>query len=423
MLVEATERLQGVVKEIRTFKWGGFFLLETFNGIIQCVVNNGYDLSKLKSESYVDITGNKKDAKIKKELVVKDYEIEVSSIEVISQPTEELPFNIYEKEIVANIDTILNNRQVSLRNESFKSVFKVQSTILNSFRGFYDQMGFTSISTPKIVAEGAEGGTNVFKLDYFGKDAFLAQSPQFYKQMMCGVFGKVYETAPVFRAEKHNTSRHVNEYTSLDVEMILPSNELGLGTIIESEKLLLNQIFRTLEEKNKPELDYLQVELPTMDNIQNAAILTVSEIKSLLGTENSEIDLTGEEEIAICKYAKEKFNTDFVFATHYSKDARPFYTKISSDGVTTQSFDLLYKGMEITSGGQRKESYQEYVTTMEELGMNTESFSSYLDTFKYGMPLHGGFAIGLERLTAKICNLDSVKLATLFPRDINRLTP
>jgi nondiscriminating aspartyl-tRNA synthetase len=278
--------------------------------------------------------------------------------------------------------------------------------------------GFISISTPKIVANGAEGGTNVFKLDYFGKEAYLAQSPQLYKQMSCGALGKVYETAPVFRAEKHASSRHLNEYTSLDVEMILQNNFYEL---IRLEQRVLDYIIGTVYHEASEEMKYLGCAYSKTQNPHTSLILKVSEIKEILGSTGE--DMTSDEEKEIAKYALEKHNTDFVFATHYHRDARPFYTKLSPDGITTESFDCIFKGVEITSGGQRKEKYSEYVQAISAAGMNQASFESYLDAFKYGMPLHGGFAIGLERLTAKLCGLDSAKAATLFPRDVERLIP
>lgn len=408
----------GVVKEIREFKWGGFLLLETFHGIYQCVLK-GIDVKNIKHESYVKIEGELVDAKVKKELVVSDMEIHVKSITTITEPTELPSINIYEKTVNADQDKIFDNRQYVLRNESNKCVFKIQSKIQSLFRRFLEEKGFISISTPKIVSNGAEGGTNVFKIDYFGKEAYLAQSPQFYKQMMCGVFGYVYETAPVFRAEAHNTSRHLNEYLSMDVEMVLKEN---MSEIISLQSELLTYIFEGLCGECEDELLYLGVkELPS-----KSITLTVTEAKEILkkrGFLGIGLDMSGDEEREIAKYAKELDGSDIVFITHYGKEVRPFYTKTSSNGITSESYDVIYKGIEITSGGQRKETLEEYTQAIYELGMNQVPFESYLNTFKIGMPLHGGFAIGLERLTAKICNIESVKMATLFPRDIERLTP
>lgn len=408
----------GVVRDIKIFKWGGFLVLETFKGQYQCVLKH-LDIASIKLESYIKIIGSEVDATVKKELVISNKEIVVDSFEILSEPTEFPGINIYEKEINADTHLIFNQRALTLRNEKNKCVFKVQSYIHNTFRNYLEQNGFISISTPKIVANGAEGGTNVFELDYFGKKAYLAQSPQLYKQMMCGVFGKVYETGPVFRAEKHASSRHLNEYLSLDLEMVLKKD---LYELINIETDLLYCMFYDIQRKMPEELKYLNVHIAEeTSNPKNAIHLKISRIKEILGTSGK--DMSSNEEKEIAKYARFNHGTEFVFATHFHRDVKPFYTKISPDGITTESYDLIYKGMEITSGGQRCETYKEYVYALAAAGMNQEPFENYLDTFKYGMPLHGGFAIGLERLTAGLCNLESVKAATLFPRDVERLIP
>lgn len=408
------QEFYGIVREKREQKNINFFILETFEGKYQCVSKNS--IAFIQKESHVRVTGELVTATVKKELVISDKEIQVSSIEVLSSPSEVPGINIYEKEMSAEMKLILDQRALTLRNEKNKCIFKIQSYIHNTFRNFFTHYGYTSISTPKLVANGAEGGTNVFELEYFGKKAFLAQSPQLYKQMMCGALGKVYETGPVFRAEKHASSRHMNEYISLDIETILKKS---FQELIEIEKQLMVDIFFDVNHRMYKELAYIGA--PEISNPKSAIQLKVSEIKEILGTPGHDMSAIDEKEIA--KYALEKHGTDFVYATHYHREVKPFYTKISPDGITTESFDLIYKGVEITSGGQRKEQYKEYIEAMQELGMNIKSFEGYLEAFKFGMPLHGGFAIGLERLTAGICGLESAKLASAFPRDVERINP
>lgn len=410
--------LYGIIREKKEFKWGGFIILETFNGQYQCVFK-GIDFSSIKMAAYIKASGELVSAEVKRELAVPNFELNVTSFEIITEPSEHPAINIYEKDINAATHLIFDQRALTLRNEKNKCVFKIQSIIHNSFRNHLDECGFISISTPKIVANGAEGGTNVFELDYFGKKAYLAQSPQLYKQMCCGALGKVYETAPVFRAEKHASTRHLNEYISLDLETVLHKDFTELITL---EKRILFSIIFDIKQKAQKELAYLGVDFDRLNlSPVDAMVWTVKEIKDFLGTSGH--DLTSEEEREIGKYAYETRATDFVFATHYHRDVRPFYTKLSPDGITTESFDCIYKGIEITSGGQRKEGYQEYVDAITAAGMNLEPFEGYLETFRYGMPIHGGLAIGLERLTAKICGIESVKAATLFPRDVERLIP
>lgn len=410
------QEFYGIVREKKEQKNINFFTLETFAGQYQCV--SKISISTIKKESYVKITGELVPATVKKELLVSDKEIQVSAIEILSTPSEIPGINIYEKDINAETNLIFDQRALTLRNEKNKCVFKIQSYILNTFRNYLDFNGFTSIATPKLVANGAEGGTNVFELDYFGKKAYLAQSPQLYKQMMCGVFGKVYETGPVFRAEKHASTRHLNEYTSLDVEMALKSN---FQELIVLETDLLYSLFYDAQRKFAAEFKYLGVEFPESANPKTAVQFKVSDVKDILGTAG--YDMSSMEEKEIAKYALEKNNTEFVYVTHFNRSVKPFYTKISQDEINTESFDLIYKGVEITSGGQRKENLAEYLEALKEMKMQQEPFEGYLDAFRYGMPLHGGFAIGLERLTALMCGLESAKAATLFPRDVERLTP
>lgn len=410
--------LYGVIRKIKAYKWGGFFYLDTFEGVYQCVLK-GDSIKQYKSESYVKVVGSLVDAKIETKLVVSDQEIQVEKITVITEPGEQPGINIYAPELLAEQSLIFDQRAFTLRHNRYRCIFKIQSEIMHQFCDYLHSLGFYRISTPKIVANGAEGGTDVFMLDYFGKTACLAQSPQLYKQMCCGAFGFVYESGPVFRAEKHDSARHVNEYHSLDVEMKL---NVSFSELISLESDFLEHLFSALRETCKIELDYLGIELDGMkDNVGKALNITVAEAMEILGATG--YDLSSEQEKAICEYAKKNHQTDFVFLREFHKSVKPFYTKVSPDGEHTESFDLLFKGTEITSGGQRKHSYQEYIDSMRQAGMNTENFAGYLEAFRYGMPLHGGFAVGLERLTALICNMDSVKDATLFPRFLTRLQP
>jgi len=409
----------GSIREINIFKWGGFFYLDCTDGkIYQCVLKDE-SIKKLSSNSYVCITAAMVPAEIRKDLVVNNYELSVEFVKTITTPESLPPFNIFSKKIEADHSYVLDNRAYSLKHMPNRIIFQIQSFIKFRFQEFLSRQEFIGISTPKIVANGAEGGTEVFTLQYFDKQACLAQSPQLYKQMCCGAFGKVYEVGPVFRAEKHNSSRHINEYISLDIEMVL---EKDFSELIELEKQLLITVLHQAQMQHEKELATIGVPLVSYPDMINAApSLTVLEVKTILGTTGE--DLSTQEEKDICAYVKDKYKTDFVFITHFHKDVKPFYTKVSSDGIHTESFDCLWKGLEITSGGQRKENYQEYIDAMNALNMNLDNFEGYLSCFKTGMPLHGGFALGLERLTALFCNIDNVKDATLFPRDINRLTP
>ncbi|MDV3769044.1 aspartate--tRNA(Asn) ligase [Elizabethkingia anophelis] len=420
--------ITGLVYNIRLLSWGGFIILRTSSHYIQCVFNNNNintSFENVLTESTVKITGIVKSATIKDVAISpRDAEIEITSLEIISSPSLlRETIDITKKELKINIDTKFDNRPYTLRHPSERAIFKIQSVILNSFSDFLSRKGFTRISSPKIVFSGAEGGSNVYKLDYFGREAYLAQSPQFYKQMMVGVFGKVYETGSVFRAEKHNTSRHLNEYVSLDLEMQIESS---FTELIDIEVELLKYIFNDIRDKCKSEIELLNIEVPELDRV---VVIPFANVHQIVYEEYGkdyrlDNDLAPEEERLICEFSKKNWGSDFVFVTHFPSSKRPFYTKDDPEDPTkTLSFDLLFKGIEVTTGGQRLNLYDDYLTKMNRLGLEPEKFESYLQAFKVGMPPHGGLALGLERVTAIICNLSNIKEASLFPRDINRLEP
>ena len=322
-----------------------------------------------------------------------------------------------------SLETRLSLRPVSLRNVRERAKFKIQEGIVRGFREFLSSQGFTEVHTPKIVSRGAEGGANVFKLNYFNKKAELGQSPQFYKQMMVGVFDRVFEVAPVFRAEKHNTTRHLNEYIGLDFEMgYIDSFE----DVMAMETGFLKYTMELLKSEYKKELDMLGIDLPSISQIPQVRF---DEAKQLVSEKynrkiRNPFDLEPEEEVLIGRYFKEEYDSDFVFVTHYPSKKRPFYAMDDpADARFTLSFDLLYKGLEITTGGQRIHDYQMILEKMEKRGMDPEDIKDYLMIFKYGMPPHGGLGIGLERLTMRLLDEQNVRETSLFPRDVTRLEP
>lgn len=407
-------RIYGKVIDIREFKWGGFIILDAFreDGLeYQCVLHG--ELPKgLRANAWISFSAKfNKDVEIKRKSTFNDYELLMKDVVVHSSPEAELPILVNEPEPTFSLDKAFDHRGLSLQTRLYKEVFKKQAMIETGFNAFFGVLNnFIQIHTPKIVAGGAEGGANVFPLDYFGRKAYLTQSPQLYKQICCAALGKVSEVAPVFRAEKHSTSRHLNEYISLDVEMVLePLSVMGITPL---EQLL------ALEWRF---LHYLKEGFDFSLCDGDILSLRVSDAMDILGSNNQ--DPSSEQEAELGRWANEEHKSDALFLTHYHRDARPFYTKISDDGVHTESFDCIFKGTEITSGGQRADKHSDYINAMEAKGIDPSDFKFYLDNFKYGFPVHGGFAIGLERLTAKLCDLPSVKMASLFPRDTDRLTP
>ncbi|MDU3525970.1 aspartate--tRNA(Asn) ligase [Clostridium sp.] len=416
--IEKEIKIEGWLYRVRRLKSITFLVIRDRSGLVQCVIeNNNIDLSSLKLESVVSIVGMAK----KSNNSLNPFEILVESFEIISE-AHELPIELNKKELDVNLDTILNNRAISIRHEKVNSIFKIQNIIVQSFREFLISKGFTEIFTPKIVAEGAEGGTEVFKLEYFEKTAYLAQSPQFYKQMMVGAgFERVFEVAHVYRAEQHNTSRHLNEYISMDLEIGFINNEFD---IMNLEEDLIKFILKAIEVKGKEYLKILNVNIPKIDvSIPKIELNEAMEIlKKVYGKGDLEGDLDPEGEKLICKYAKEKYGCDFIFLTNYPKRKRPMYT-MPFEEQGTRSFDLLFKGVEITTGGQRINDYNMLIKSIENKGLNPKDYESYTDIFRYGMPKHGGLAIGLERITTQLLNLENVREASLIPRDRTRITP
>lgn len=411
--------LQGWIHKIRKLKNITFLIIRDRSGLVQCIVDNDkFDLSIVKIESIVSITGTVKESTND----LNPFEIQVENLEIINAAEDELPVEINKENLEINLDTMLNNRVLSLRHPKVNSIFKVQNSIVNGFRKFLNKEGFTEIYTPKIVGEGAEGGTEVFKVKYFENTAYLAQSPQFYKQMMVGAgFERVFEIGHAYRAEEHNTNRHLNEYISMDLEIGFIEDEKD---IMEIEERLLKFILEKLNNECREYFDLLEAELPSIQG--GIPKITFKEALDILSREynknNLTCDLDPEGEKLICKYAKEKLNSDFIFLTNYPRKKRPMYTMpLGEDG--THSFDLLFRGIEITTGGQRINDYNMLIDNMKFKGFNPKNYESYLSVFKYGIPKHGGLAIGLERLTARLLGLENVREATLITRDRTRLLP
>ena len=420
--VGKTVKMNGAVHNIRDMGEFAFVILRKAEGLVQCVYEEGkteFDLKNLKEESAVEVTGVVE----LEERAPQDFELRLTGIRVLSEPAETMPIAINKWKMNTSLETRLSLRPVSLRNVRERAKFKIQEGIVRGFREFLSSQGFTEVHTPKIVSRGAEGGANVFKLNYFNKKAELGQSPQFYKQMMVGVFDRVFEVAPVFRAEKHNTTRHLNEYIGLDFEMgYIDSFE----DVMAMETGFLKYTMELLKSEYKKELDMLGIDLPSISQIPHVRF---AEAKQLVSEKynrkiRNPFDLEPEEEVLIGRYFKEEYDSDFVFVTHYPSKKRPFYAMDDpEDTSVTLSFDLLYKGLEITTGGQRIHDYQMILEKMEKRGMDPEDINDYLMIFKYGMPPHGGLGIGLERLTMRLLDEQNVRETSLFPRDVTRLEP
>lgn len=415
-------KVNGTVHSIRDMGTIAFVVLRKRGGLLQCVYEEGktsFDLKQLKEEAAVTVEGTVEESA----KAPGGVELRIRAVTVLSAPAQPLPIPVAKWKMNTSLETNLNLRPISLRNIRERAKFRIQEGIVKGFRSFLYEQGFTEIHTPKIGSKGAEGGANIFKLDYFHRPAVLAQSPQFYKQMMVGVFERVFETGPVFRAEKHNTKRHLNEYTSLDFEMGYID---GFEDIMAMETGVLQNIMKTLQEEYGKELEILQIILPEVERIPTVRF---DEAKRLVSEKynrpiRNPYDLEPEEEHLIGQYMKEEYNADFVFVTHYPSKKRPFYAMDDPEDKTfTLSFDCLYKGMEITTGGQRIHDYKMLQEKIAARGMTEEGMEAYMMAFKHGMPPHGGLGIGLERLTMKLIGEENVRETTLFPRDLSRLEP
>jgi len=348
-----------------------------------------------------------------------DIELEVKKITVLAV-ADSLP---YDRDAELNLDTYLDHLPLNLRTQRARAIFIVQSEILKAYRTFLNGEGFTEFQAPKLIGDDAEGSGEVFEVPYFyDKTAHLATSPQLYKQIMVGVFERVYATGIVFRAEKHATTRHLNEYTSLDMEMGFIESHHDL---MELETKLMQYITAHLKATCSAEFALVGASIPEVPSrIPTMKLREAQElIKKETGSDKTgEPDLDPEDERWLCDWAAKEHGSDFVFVTHYPVAKRPMYTMEDEDDKGfTKSFDLLFRGIEITTGGQRRHEYQNLIDGIQMKGLNPDQFSYYLQAFKYGMPPHGGWGMGLERLTAKFLNLPTVKEAALFPRDINRI--
>ncbi len=415
--------VNGAVHTIRDMGTVAFVILRKREGLLQCVYEEGiagFELNGIKEAATVEIEGTLE----KNEKAPNGIEIRMEKLRILSEPADErMPLAISKWKLKTSLEAKLNYRAISLRNVRERAKFRIQEGLIRAFRDFLYSQGFTEIHTPKIGAKGAEGGANIFKLDYFHRPAVLAQSPQFYKQMMVGVFDRVFETAPVFRAEKHNTKRHLNEYTSLDLEMGYID---GFEDIMAMETGYLQYAMRLLSSDYAKELQILDITLPKVGQIP---VVRFHEIKEAVSEKyghkmRNPFDLEPEEEQLISRYAKEEWDSDFVFVTHYPSKKRPFYAMDDPEDTRyTLSFDLLFRGMEVTTGGQRIHDHRMLTEKIEARGMTEEGMEDYLAAFKHGMPPHGGLGIGLERLTMKLAGEDNVRETTLFPRDLSRLEP
>jgi nondiscriminating aspartyl-tRNA synthetase len=417
-------KLVGWLFQVRELGSISFVVVRDRTGTAQAVILDPtqHDLSHLKRESLVEVTGTVKaepQAKRGAELLFKE-------VKVLAEPVAELPFEVNrsKKKLNLKIDSVLDHRAFGLRNPEIAAPFKVQAEIVRTFGDYLRGLGFTEIHTSKIVSAGTEGGTALFPIKYFEQTAYLAQSPQFYKQMLVGAgFERVFEIGFVYRAEDHATSRHINEYLSLDFEMGFID---AYTDVIDVERGFLKQMVENIGKTCADDMALLKAELPKTDDIPEIRLKDALAIlaKDYRRDTRGIVDLDPEGERQICDYALKTRGSEFVFISRYPRKARPFYTMPDpEDEESTLGFDCLFRGLEVTTGSQRIHDYNMLVESIKRIGGNPDNFEFYLEIFRYAMPPHGGLAIGAERLTQQILNLGNVREASFFPRDRFRLTP
>jgi len=418
--VEETE-LKGWVHRIRELGGVSFVMVRDRSGVAQVVVEGKVDLTP---ESVVSVTG----VAAANEKAPDGVEFRASRIDVIARAEPDLPFPVSGDPSRIGLDVILDQRPLSLRNPKLRSIFYVQATIIDAFSSFLRANGFTEMKTSKLIGSGTEGGTGLFEVEYFDTKVYLAQSPQCYKQtMVASGMERVFEVAPAYRAEKHDTPRHLNEYVSMDVEMAFIDSERDL---IALEKELLASIFEAVATRNAGDLAAWGATVPTPESVAASPTIAHDEATAIAARELGQsgaaarkaYEISPEVERLVCAWSAREHGSDLVFINEFPRRHRPFYT-FPLDASRTMSFDAIFRGLEITTGGRRHNEYQALLDVLPKFGLKAEDLTDYLNVFKYGCPPHGGFAIGCERLTQKILGLQNVKEASLFPRDRKRVRP
>ena len=418
-------RLAGWLHRFRRLSGVSFLVLRDARGLAQVVVEDEEvveRVARLQHESVVEVTG----MATANAQAPGGVEVTAPRVTVLSEATAAPPFDLFRPAIQAPLPTLLDHAPLALRHLRQRALFRVSAASMRGFRETLDGMGFVDIQTPKIVGSATEGGANVFSVDYMGRRAYLSQSPQLYKQLMVGVFERVYEVGPAFRAEPHDTPRHLNEFVSLDVEMGFIRGHLDVMAVLARVLRGMVTAIRMYAPEAVQRLE-LEERLPSIPD--EVPAVGFREALAMIGRETGD-DLSGEHDLApaherwLGEWAKQEHGSDVLFVTGYPAATKPFYTYPDpGNPAYTNSFDLLFRGVELVSGGQRLHRAADYERVFVARGMDSAPFADFLEAFRHGMPPHGGFAIGLERWVARLVGAQNVRETALFPRDLNRLSP
>ena len=416
-------RLAGWLHHARRLSRVTFVLLRDASGIAQVVVEAPTqiaDVARLLPETVLEVEGTV----TPNDAAPGGAEVHAPRFRVLSSPVEQPPIELRRPVLKEQLPTILDHAAVALRHPRRRALFAIAAASLAGFRSGLDALGFTEVQTPKIVTAATESGASLFEVDYFARRAFLAQSPQLYKQMLVGVFERVYEAGPVFRAEPHDTPRHLSEYVSLDAELGFVDDHRDVMAVAREAVASMLDAIRT---RARPAVELLGFtlprvpdEIPAVHFADAQAMIEAATGEPVVG----EPDLAPAHERWLGAWAKAEHGSDFVFVVGYPMEKRPFYTH--PDPARTEfsnSFDLLFRGLELASGGQRLHRYEDYVAALERRGQHVEGYGDYLEAFRYGLPPHGGFALGLERWVARVAGATNIRETALFPRDVTRLAP
>jgi nondiscriminating aspartyl-tRNA synthetase len=411
-------QLSGWVHRRRRLAAVTFLVLRDRSGLAQVVVKDDdvrAQLDGLGEESVVRVHGQVAAS----EQAPGGVEVLASSIELLGEPAETPPVELWRPHLNATLPTMLDHAATTWRHPRRQAVWRLAAASLRGFRDTLIDHDFTEVATPKVVASATESGANVFELDWFGRPAFLAQSPQFHKQTLVGVFERVFEVGPVFRAEPHDTVRHLAEYVSLDVELGFIRDHRDVLAVLRD---CLAGMVEAIRIDASAEVALLEAQLPVVP--PQIPVVHFSQALRLVGADPDEPDLMPEHERALGEWALQEHGSDLLAVEGYPARKRAFYTHPQPDDPRwTNSFDLLFRGLELVTGGQRLHRHSDYLRALAERGESTQPYESYLDVFRHGMPPHGGFAIGLERWVARVIGADNIREATLFPRDLHRLAP
>jgi nondiscriminating aspartyl-tRNA synthetase len=415
---EQTVRVAGWIHRRRRLSGITFLVIRDRSALVQVVVKDPAvveQVAALGEESVVDVVGHVTPSA----QAPGGYEITDPLIGALGDPAATPPVELWRPRLNAGLAVLLDNAAVTLRHPLPRARWQLAAATMRGFRDTLDRLGFTEVQSPKLVGTSTESGANVFEVDYFGRPAYLAQSPQFYKQTLVGVFERVYEIGPVFRAEPHDTVRHLAEYVSLDVEFGFIEDHRDVIVLLRD---VVAGMVDGIREFAPDALRLLDITLP--DVPPAFPVIHFADALALVGAPEDEPDLAPAHERALGDWAQREHGSDFVAVEGYPMRKRPFYTHPQpTDPTWSNSFDLVFRGLELTTGGQRLHQYRDYVAALAASGATIEPYETYLQTFRHGMPPHGGFAIGLERWVARLVGAENIRETALFPRDLHRLTP